>query len=145
AHDQVHADRRREMEDQIALADETVHHGLVGDRLDGKVKVRVGRQVRDVLKAACGEVVDDRHAVTLLQQGFGEVAADEARAARNQCVSHMCVLSPESIHAAPGSTTASILATGGRSCQRRYLTRNRRSPCVSPHTIYNGLQVAYTN
>ena len=56
--DQLDADGRREVEDDVALIDEFGHQPAVVDAVDGVVVARVRLQVRDVVEAPRGEVVD---------------------------------------------------------------------------------------
>ena len=81
--DELDADGRGEVEDDVALVDQLGHDGLVVYAVDGVVEARVRLEVRDVFDAAGREVVEDVDLVAALEVGVGEVRADEARPARD--------------------------------------------------------------
>ena len=86
--DQLHADRRSQMVDDVAFAGQPVQHHLVCDRLDGEAKAGIAGQVLDVGKRPCRQVIDHRHRVAARQQRFSQMRTDEAGAAGDECVGH---------------------------------------------------------
>jgi hypothetical protein len=81
---ELHADRRRQVVDQIAFADQPVQHLFVENGVDGEVVAGVLSQALDVLETTGREVVDDDDVVAATEEGVGQMSADEAGAARDQ-------------------------------------------------------------
>ena len=77
-------DGRRQMEHDVGGVDQLRGERLVEDGVDHVAEVRVRLQVVDVVDGAGGEVVDDLHVVTGVEQGLGQVGPDEAGAPGNQ-------------------------------------------------------------
>ena len=75
--DQLHADRGREMEDDVAAIDQLGQQRLVRDGVDGVVELGVRLEVRDVVDRAGGQVVEDEDLVAAIEQRFGQMRPDE--------------------------------------------------------------------
>ena len=82
--DELHAHRRRQVEDHVGLLDEPFHHEGIEDAVDGESETRVVRKMRDVFEPAGGQVVDYVDLMPLVEQVFTEVRADETGATRDQ-------------------------------------------------------------
>ena len=82
--DQLDADGRGQMKDDVAAIDHLGQQRLVGHRVDDVRESRMVFQVRDVVDRAGREVVEDEHLVAVGQQPLGEMRSDEAGAAGNQ-------------------------------------------------------------
>ena len=84
-HDQLHADGRGQVEDDVAVVDQLGQQRLVGDAVDRVAEPRVPLQVLDVLDRARREVVEHRHLMARGQQRLGQVRPDEPGAAGDEC------------------------------------------------------------
>ena len=62
--DEVHPHGRRQVEDHLTLADQAVHHSLVGDRVDYEPKSGTSLQVSYVLESSGGQIVDNGYVVS---------------------------------------------------------------------------------
>ena len=82
--DQPHADRGGQVVHDVALVDELADDRRREHRVDDEVEAGPVAQLLDVAVSACREVVEDVDLLSLLEQRFGEMRADEARAARDQ-------------------------------------------------------------
>ena len=82
--DQLHADRRGQVEDDVAAVDHLGQQRFVGHRVDGVREAGVALQMADVVDRAGGQVVEHRHFVAVAQQPFGEVRSDEPGASGDQ-------------------------------------------------------------
>ena len=82
---QVHPHGRRQVKDDVGLADQSVHHNLVCNGVDDKREPVRATQVLDVVQAPGGHVVDRGDPVATSQQDFGEVGSDEAGATGDEC------------------------------------------------------------
>ena len=82
--DQPHADRRREVVDDIALVHELVDDRRLQDGVDDQVEVAPAVQVLDVLKRPGGEVVEGVDLPALVEEAFAEMGADEPGAAGDE-------------------------------------------------------------
>ena len=82
--DQPHADRCREVVDDVAAVDELVHDGRREHRVDDEMEPRPVAEMGDVVERAGGEVVEDPDLVLLVEEELGEVRADESCAAGDE-------------------------------------------------------------
>jgi hypothetical protein len=76
--------------DRAAAGDGALGHGRIG-----QVALDEPAAARQVLGPAGGEVVGDDDLVAAQQQGLGHVAADEARAPRDEDAAHRRAPGPE--------------------------------------------------
>ena len=88
--DEADADRRREMEDDVALVHELVDDRRSEDRVDDEVVAGALPQVRDVAQVARGEVVERVDLPPVGEQQLGEVRADETGAPRDERLAPLC-------------------------------------------------------
>jgi hypothetical protein len=65
-HDQLYADGRRQVKDDVALIDQLGGYRLVMYALDGVMKARVVLQMANVFEATGGQIVDDKYFVAAL-------------------------------------------------------------------------------
>ena len=85
--DQLHADRRGEVEDDVRPPDQRVDQLGVEHRAVHELHpARTGDQLGQPLGRAGGQVVEDDHPVAALGQPAGEPAADEAGATGDEGV-----------------------------------------------------------
>ncbi len=82
--DELHPDRRREVEDHVRAIDELGDDPIVENGVDGVLEALPPLEVEDVVDGAGREIVEHQHLVALIEQRLREVSADEARSARNQ-------------------------------------------------------------
>ena len=82
--DQPHADRRRQVVDDVALVHELVDDRRLEHRVDDEVEVLAGHQVLDVPHRARREVVERVDLRAFAQKSLAEMGADEAGAARDE-------------------------------------------------------------
>src|ERR1700687_3896598 len=83
-HNELDADRRREVIDDVNLADLRVNLGRIQHRSIAEAEARIVLEVADVAKAARGEVVQSRHLVAARDQAIDYVRTDESRPSRDQ-------------------------------------------------------------
>jgi hypothetical protein len=69
------------MEDEVGFANQTFEQNRVGRVGDVSAKVRAALERRDIRSSAGRKVVDDRNGVAAIQEIFGQMRADETRAA----------------------------------------------------------------
>ena len=77
------------MIDLVCVADDLAYQVQVPDISLDIVQLGVRLQVGKVIRGSGGLVVDDRYVVTLVQQGFGQVGADESSAASDENSFHV--------------------------------------------------------
>jgi len=85
--DELDADRRRQVVDDIRLVDELGHERPVGTGLDDVVEARIRLEVANVEDGSGTQVVDDRDLVPKLKESLSEVRADKPGSPSNE-VSH---------------------------------------------------------
>ena len=93
--DQLHADGRGQVEDHRGAIDELGDQRLVEHAVDGVVEAAVALEVRDVVDAPGGQIVEDEDFVAALEQRLGEMRADEAGSASDQDAHGESVLNSE--------------------------------------------------
>ena len=76
--DIAHANRGRQVKNDVALADEAVDHMDVADVLDGVAEVGIGHEAFNVAQTPGRQVVNDGDQVAARQQPLGQMTADEA-------------------------------------------------------------------
>jgi hypothetical protein len=77
---QSHADRCRQVVDDVTLMHQFADDGGREHRLDDQVEVRMRPQMRDVLQRARGDVIECIDLPTVTEEPLRQVGADEARA-----------------------------------------------------------------
>ena len=82
--DQLDADGRGEMKNDVAAVDELREERLVLDRVDEVFESAAALEMRDVFDGAGRQVVEDEHLVAAIEQRLGEMRADEPGAAGDQ-------------------------------------------------------------
>ena len=82
--DQLDADRRRQVEDDVALVDQLGDRGGVVHALDRVVEPGMPAQVADVVDAPGREIVEHEDLIAPLQVGVGQVRPDEPRPPRDE-------------------------------------------------------------
>jgi len=82
--DEAHADRGREVVDDVAAMHELVHDRRLEHRVDDEMEVAPVAQMRDVSLGPGGEIVEDEHLHAPVEEQLGEVGADEAGPARDE-------------------------------------------------------------
>ena len=82
--DQLHADGRGQMKDDVAAVDHLGEQRFVGHRVDRVREARCLFEMADVVDGTGGQVVEHRHLVAVAQQSFGEVGSDEPGASGDQ-------------------------------------------------------------
>ena len=85
--DQAHADRRGQVEDDVALVHDLADDRRREDRVDDEVEVRAVAEVLDVAQRAGRDVVEGEHLPACCEQELGEVRADEAGASGDERLS----------------------------------------------------------
>ncbi len=83
-HDQLHADRRRQMHHSVTFVDQFRQHRFIGDGIERITEVRMSFEVANIRNRAGGEIIDDRHPVAALDQGIRQVRTDKTCAAGDQ-------------------------------------------------------------
>ena len=87
-HDQPDPDSGRQVDDDVTLVDQLVHHQLVEHRPLDEAEVGVRAHAVDVRQSPGGEVVERDHVVAPPEQALDEMRADEAGAAGHQIPGH---------------------------------------------------------
>ena len=82
--DQLHAQRRGEVKDEIRPPQELLNSLPVLNFPEVKIQQAGGFQVLDILQATCGKIVEHRDVVVALNQPLCQMRTDESRAARDQ-------------------------------------------------------------
>ena len=82
--DQLDADGGGEMKHDVAAIDQLREQRLVVHGVDEILEARPALQMADVVDRSGGQVVEDQHVVSLLEQRFGEMGSDEAGPACDQ-------------------------------------------------------------
>src|SRR4051812_92613 len=101
--DQLHADRRRQVDDDVCPIDEFSEDRLVGYRIDGVVEFRIVFEMDDIVDRTGRQVVENEHFVAAIEERLGKMAADESCATRNQHPHQSSFLSLRSVVARPVS------------------------------------------
>src|SRR4051812_15786779 len=127
--DQLHADRRRQVDDDVCPIDEFSEDRLVGYRVDGVVEFRIVFEMDDVVDRPGRQVVDNEHFVAAIEECFGKVAPDESRATCNQYPHQSSFLSLNSVlaRAAPARWLA-----GANSCDPASLSTASAARAAAP-------------
>src|SRR5215212_954906 len=100
--DQLHADCRGEMEDDVTLIDQLGGNRLVVDSLDRVMKTRVTFEVLNILERAGGKIVDHVNLVATLDVSVADMRSDETRAT---CDKYSQTSTPFSCHKAQTEIT----------------------------------------
>ena len=82
--DEAHADRGRQVVDDVAAMHELVHDRRLEHRVDDEMEVAPVAQVRDIPLGARRQVVEDEHLHAAVEQQLGEVRPDEAGTTRDE-------------------------------------------------------------
>jgi len=133
--DELHADRGRQMHDDVAAVDQLGKHRLVRNRVDRVMETGVTLQVNDVVDRSRRQIVEDEHFVAAFEQRLGQMASDEARAARDENPHHAPLVVPGSVSALAGRVSATIASAARTAAspvalmptRRRYTLRARSS------------------
>ena len=80
----LHADRSREVKDDVALEDELVHDGGLQHRVDDEMELGPRLQLLDVAPRPGGQVVERVDLVSVVEEDLREVGADEPGAAGDE-------------------------------------------------------------
>src|SRR5579859_565555 len=86
-HNQLHADRGGQVNDNIGVIHQLRQHLPVFDPVKMIFQAVGALQVADIFHAAGGEIIEQHHLLALFQQSLGEMGTDKSSAARDQ-VSH---------------------------------------------------------
>ena len=84
--DQPHPDRSREVVDDVAAVDELVDDGRLQNAVDDQMKPVAITEMLDVLQRAGREVVERPDVPAVVEKPLGEIRADEACAAGDECL-----------------------------------------------------------
>ena len=90
--DQLHADRGRQVDDDIGLRSQSVEHDLITETGSCEVEPGMIEHVLDVLQAAGGEVVESEHAVSTGQKRMDKMGADESGGSGDEPGGWHCII-----------------------------------------------------
>src|SRR5581483_6410227 len=98
------------MKDNVAAIDQFGEERFVVDRVDEVLEPGSPFQVRDVVERTGGQVVEHQDFVSLGEQSFGQMGADEAGSASNQRAHSDCPFMPHTASAM--SSIAAVVNVG---------------------------------
>src|SRR4051794_35101295 len=127
--DQLHADRRSQVHDDVRSIDEFRDDRLVGDRVNGVVEFRIVFEVDDVVDRTGRQVVENEHFVAPIEERLGKMAPDESRATSNQDPHQSSFLSLSSV--LPGIVPGGW-PPGAASCDRARLSTASAARAAAP-------------
>ena len=133
--DQLHADRRGQVEAGVGARHELVHHPGVVRRCGHQPRPPVGEQRLHVGARAGAEVVQDRHLIAPCRQPVCEVRADEARSSGDQ-MPQVPLRGRGSREATEGGPAPSW--TAPRESRSRARSRGPRAPARCPRANVAG-------